>query len=195
MMRDQLLSELAEIKDPLFNRNTAAVERVLNLYPIITGKPARGTGCFPCALDAFYELQRIAQIGEGWDNSVNLPDQLKNKSKQTIYIMKKYMMTRPSFREFGSPDTITEQNTTDEQVEAMLKRNPDLSKFFVLRDSAKAEAEAAVKVEMVAIATEKKKGGRKAVAKLELTPIELEDVPVPEGQAFHEEEVTPTEEV
>lgn len=100
-----------------------------------------------CAVDAYYEMKRISQIGEGWDNSVNLPDTLIINEPKLILKMEKFKMTRKSFRVFGSPDTITEENTSDEQVEALLAETPSLSKFFVLRESGEA-----VKV--------KSKGGR-----------------------------------
>jgi len=53
----------------------------------------------------------------------------------------------PHFRAFGSPDTITEANTTDAQVETLLKENPEFSKFFILRDPSKANAKAAIEIE------------------------------------------------
>ena len=103
-----------------------------------------------CAMDAFYELQRISQVGQGWDNSVNLPDWIKQHDLTNIQKMEKYKMTVPHFRAFGSPDTITEANTTDKQVDAILKENPEFfGKFFVLRDPKKANAKAAIEIEKI----------------------------------------------
>ena len=139
MTLDQLLIELDELKTPLLvKRSDAAMQRVFDLYRIVAGRPPRGSGCYMCAVDAYYEMKRISQIGEGWDNSVNLPDTLIIKEPKLILRMEKYKMTRHSFRAFGSPDTITEENTSDEQVEALLKATPALAKYFVLRETGEA---------------------------------------------------------
>ena len=41
-------------------------------------------------------------------------------------------MLTTRFRMFGSPDTITQENATDEKIDAILKINPQFSKFFQL---------------------------------------------------------------
>jgi hypothetical protein len=46
--------------------------------------------------------------------------------------LKKYKMLTSSFRMFGSPDTLTIENATDEKIDAILKLNPQFSKFFQL---------------------------------------------------------------
>jgi hypothetical protein len=38
---------------------------------------------------------------------------------------------------FGSPDTITPENATDEKIDAILKINPQFSKFFQLIEKPK----------------------------------------------------------
>jgi len=111
------------------------MQRVFDLYRVVAGREPRGSGCYMCAVDAYYEMKRISQIGEGWDNSVNLPNTLIINEPKLIIRMEKYKMTRKSFRVFGSPDTITEDNTSDAEVEALLASNPTLTKFFVLRES------------------------------------------------------------
>lgn len=150
MSSEQLQRELEEIKHPLLVlRQGDAMQRVFDLYRNIAGREPRGSGrCMACAMDAFYELQRISQVGQGWDNSVNLPATIKKLNLTNIQKMEKYKMLVPHFRAFGSPDTITEANTTDAQVETLLKENPEfLGKFFVLRDPKKANAKAALEIE------------------------------------------------
>ena len=41
-------------------------------------------------------------------------------------------MLTSRFRMFGSPDMITPENATDEKIDAILKINPQFSKFFQL---------------------------------------------------------------
>lgn len=151
MSSEQLQKELEDIKHPLLVlRQGDAMQRVFDLYRNIAGREPRGSGrCVACAMDAFYELQRISQVGQGWDNSVNLPPTIKQLNLANIQKMEKYKMTVPHFRAFGSPDTITEANTTDAQVETLLKENPEFSKFFILRDPSKANAKAAIEIEKI----------------------------------------------
>jgi len=146
---EQLQKELEDIKHPLLVlRQGDAMQRVFDLYRNIAGREPRGSGrCIACAMDAWHELQRISQVGQGWDNSVNLPATIKRVNLTNIQKMEKYKMTVKHFRAFGSPDTITEENTTDAQVETLLKENPEFEKFFVLRDPSKANAKAALQIE------------------------------------------------
>jgi hypothetical protein len=149
MSLDQLKLELAEIKHPLLvMRSGEAMQRVFDLYRQIAGREPRGSGrCYACACDAWHELNRISQVGTGWDNSLNLPDWIPVTDLTIIHKMEKYKMTVKSFRPFGSPDTITELNTTDAQVEVLLKSNPDFEMFFVLRDASKANAKVQFEIE------------------------------------------------
>jgi hypothetical protein len=92
-------------------------------------------------------------MGEGWDNSVNLNSEFKKSNKKEMGNLKKYKMLTSRFRMFGSPDTITPENATDEKIEAILKVNPQFSKFFQLIEKpAKAESILETKLEEIAIA-------------------------------------------
>jgi hypothetical protein len=71
-------------------------------------------------------------MGEGWDNSVNLNFEFKKLNIKPMATLKKYKMLTSSFRMFGSPDTLTIENATDEKIDAILKLNPQFSKFFQL---------------------------------------------------------------
>lgn len=133
MILDQLKNELDELKSPLLHsRNVDAMQRVFELYTAITRREPRGVRCFQCAIDAYFELKKISQSGEGWDNSVNLNLEIKQINKKPMAILKKYKMLTTSFRMFGSPDTLTIENATDEKIDAILKTNPQFSKFFQL---------------------------------------------------------------
>jgi hypothetical protein len=141
MILDQLKRELEELKSPLLHsRKGDAMQRVFVIYKAITGREPRGLRCFQCAVDAFFELKKISTLGEGWDNSVNLNSEFKQINKKQMGTLKKYKMLTSRFRMFGSPDTITPENATDEKIDAILKINPQFSKFFQLVEKpAKAE--------------------------------------------------------
>jgi hypothetical protein len=129
----QLISELDELKSPLLqSRKGDAMQRVFVIYKAITGREPRGVRCFQCAVDAYFELKKISTMGEGWDNSVNLNSEFKQINKKPMANLKKYKMLTTRFRMFGSPDTITPENATDEKIDAILKINPQFSKFFQL---------------------------------------------------------------
>ena len=133
MILSQLITELDELKSPLLHsRKQDAMQRVFLIYTAVTGRQPRGARCFQCAVDAFYELKKITTLGEGWDNSVNLIPQLKQLNKKQMGSLKKYKMLTSRFRMFGSPDLITPENATDEKIDAILKLNPQFSKFFQL---------------------------------------------------------------
>jgi hypothetical protein len=130
MTLEQLKDELNAIKDPLMAKSQEAMTRVFALYKTLTDKDPRGTGCYGCALDAYYELKTIASRGYGWDNSLNLPKEFTNQFKNIMSnSLKKYKLLRP-FRVFGSPDFYNENNLTDALVDKLLKTNPALSKHF-----------------------------------------------------------------
>jgi hypothetical protein len=141
MILDQLKRELDELKSPLLqSRNGDAMQRVFIIYKAVTGREPRGARCFQCAVDAYFELKKISTMGEGWDNSVNLNSEFKKSNKKEMGNLKKYKMLTTSFRMFGSPDTLTIHNATDEKIDAILKTNPQFSKFFQLIEKpAKAE--------------------------------------------------------
>jgi hypothetical protein len=133
MILDQLIRELDELKSPLLqSRKGDAMQRVFIIYKAVTGREPRGARCFQCAIDAYFELKKISTMGEGWDNSVNLNSEFKKTNKKEMGNLKKYKMLTSRFRMFGSPDTITPENVTDEKIEAILKVNPQFSKFFQL---------------------------------------------------------------
>lgn len=133
MILSQLINELDELKSPLLHsRKSDAMQRVFAIYTAVTGREPRGTRCFQCAVDAYFELKKISTMGEGWDNSVNLNFELKQINKKPMASLKKYKMLTSSFRMFGSPDTLTTENATDEKIDAILKLNPQFSKFFQL---------------------------------------------------------------
>ena len=141
MILDQLKRELEELKSPLLqSRKQDAMQRVFIIYKAVTGRDPRGIRCFQCAVDAYFELKKISTMGEGWDNSVNLNSEFKQINKKQMGTLKKYKMLTSRFRMFGSPDTITPENATDEKIDAILKINPQFSKFFQLVEKpAKAE--------------------------------------------------------
>jgi hypothetical protein len=143
MILDQLKRELDELKSPLLqSRKGDAMQRVFVIYKAVTGREPRGARCFQCAIDAYFELKKIANSGEGWDNSVNLNSEFKKTNKKEMGNLKKYKMLTSRFRMFGSPDTITPENVTDEKIDAILKHNPQFSKFFQLIEKpAKTEIE------------------------------------------------------
>ena len=143
MILSQLISELDELKSPLLqSRKGDAMQRVFAIYKAVTGREPRGARCFQCAVDAYFELKKISTIGEGWDNSVNLIPELKQLNKKPMANLKKYKMLTTRFRMFGSPDTITQENATDEKIDAILKLNPQFSKFFqLIEKQAKKEIE------------------------------------------------------
>ena len=133
MILSQLIRELDELKSPLLqSRKGDAMQRVFIIYKAVTGREPRGARCFQCAIDAYFELKKISTMGEGWDNSVNLNSEFKKTNKKEMGNLKKYKMLTSRFRMFGSPDTITPENVTDEKIEAILKVNPQFSKFFQL---------------------------------------------------------------
>ena len=133
MILDQLKRELDELKSPLLqSRKGDAMQRVFIIYKAVTGREPRGARCFQCAIDAYFELKKISTMGEGWDNSVNLNSEFKKTNKKEMGNLKKYKMLTSRFRMFGSPDTITPENATDEKIDAILKINPQFSKFFQL---------------------------------------------------------------
>ena len=137
MILSQLKFELDELKSPLLvSRKSDAMQRVFAIYTAVTGREPRGKRCFQCAVDAFFELKKISISGEGWDNSVNLIPELKQFNKKEMGNLKKYKMVVSRFRMFGSPDTITPENATDEKIDTILKLNPQLSKFFQLIEKA-----------------------------------------------------------
>jgi hypothetical protein len=124
---------LDELKGPLLqSRKPDAMQRVFSIYTTVTGREPRGIRCFQCAIDAYFELKKISTSGEGWDNSLNLIPELKQLNKKPMGTLKKYKMLTTSFRMFGSPDTLTVENATDEKIDAILKLNPQFSKFFQL---------------------------------------------------------------
>lgn len=141
MILSQLKIELENLKSPLLHsRKSDAMQRVFLIYTAVTGREPRGKRCFQCAVDAYFELKKISTSGEGWDNSLNLIPELKQIKKKEMGNLKKYKMLTTRFRMFGSPDTLTIENATDEKIDAILKLNPQFSKFFELIEKpAKAE--------------------------------------------------------
>jgi len=142
MTVEQLANELNAIKNPLMAKSKDAMLRVFALYKTLTGKEPRGTGCYGCALDAYYELKTILSRGYGWDNSLNLPQEFTNQFKTNTKManqLKKYKLLRP-FRVFGSPDFYTEQNITDAIASKLIKDNPGLAKHFEILETEKAES-------------------------------------------------------
>jgi hypothetical protein len=131
MTVEQLREELNQIQHPLNARNAEAIQRVFALYRTLTSNEPRGTGCYGCALDAYEELRTIESRGRGWDNSLNLPQELLNQFKKQAMEskLKKYRLIR-EFRIFGTPDMVTAYNVTDKQVDALLKSNPALGAHF-----------------------------------------------------------------
>jgi len=131
MTVEQLRDELNQIQRPLNARNDEAIQRVFALYRTLTNNEPRGTGCYGCALDAYEELRTIESRGRGWDNSLNLPQELLNqfKIKAMESQLKKYRLIR-EFRIFGTPDMVTAYNVTDKEVDALLKSNPALAAHF-----------------------------------------------------------------
>jgi hypothetical protein len=154
MILDQLKRELDELKSPLLHsRKGDAMQRVFVIYKVVTGREPRGARCFQCAIDAYFELKKISTMGEGWDNSVNLNFEFKKLNIKPMATLKKYKMLTTSFRMFGSPDTLTIENATDEKIDAILKLNPQFSKFFQLIEKpAKAEKVSETLSEEIAIA-------------------------------------------
>jgi hypothetical protein len=137
MILSELKIALEELKGPLLHsRKPDALQRVFSIYTAVTGREPRGARCFQCAVDAYFELKKISTSGEAWDNSVNLNSEFKQLNKKPMGNLKKYKMLVSRFRMFGSPDTITPENATDEKIEAILKSNPQLSKFFQLIEKA-----------------------------------------------------------
>lgn len=133
MILSDLKNALEELKSPLLHsRNSDAMQRVFEIYTAVTGREPRGNRCFQCAIDAYFELKKISTSGEGWDNSVNLNLEFKQFNIKPMATLKKYKMLTTSFRMFGSPDTLTIENATDEKIDAILKLNPHFSKFFQL---------------------------------------------------------------
>lgn len=153
MILSQLINELDELKSPLLHsRKSDAMQRVFAIYTAVTGREPRGARCFQCAVDAYFELKKISTMGEGWDNSVNLNFELKQINKKPMASLKKYKMLTTSFRMFGSPDTLTTENATDEKIDAILKLNPQFSKFFQLIEKpAKKESVLETLLEEIAI--------------------------------------------
>jgi hypothetical protein len=149
-----LKTALEELKNPLLvSRNSDAMQRVFAIYTAVTGREPRGKRCFQCAVDAYFELKKISTSGEGWDNSLNLVPELKQLNKKPMTTLKKYKMLTSRFRMFGSPDTITPENATDEKIDAILKLNPQFSKFFQLIEKpAKKESILETMLEEIAIA-------------------------------------------
>jgi hypothetical protein len=128
-----LINALEDLKSPLLHsRKPDAMQRVFAIYTAVTGREPRGARCFQCAIDAYFELKKISTSGEGWDNSVNLNFEFKKLNIKPMATLKKYKMLTSSFRMFGSPDTLTIENATDEKIDAILKLNPQFSKFFQL---------------------------------------------------------------
>ena len=133
MILSELKNALEEIKGPLLHsRNSEAMQRVFSIYKAVTKREPRAARCFQCAVDAYFELKKISTSGEGWDNSVNLNFEFKKLNIKPMATLKKYKMLTTSFRMFGSPDTLTIENATDEKIDAILKINPQFSKFFQL---------------------------------------------------------------
>ena len=142
MTVEQLSDELNAIKDPLMAKSNDAMTRVFALYKTLTDKEPRGSGCYGCALDAYYELKTILSRGYGWDNSLNLPQEFTNQFKTNTKManqLKKYKLLRP-FRVFGSPDFYTEQNLTDAIASKLIKKHPELAKHFEILEAEKAES-------------------------------------------------------
>ncbi len=158
MTVEQLKVELDAIQHPLKARSDDAIQRVFALYRTLTQKEPRGTGCYGCALDAYEELRIIEQRGRGWDNSLNLPQELLNqfKNKAMESQLKKYRLIR-EFRLFGSPDLCTAYNLTDAKVDALIKKTPSLAKHFgVIEKAPKAEVKEEAKEVKVKEPKEKK---------------------------------------
>lgn len=153
MILSQLISELDELKSPLLHsRKGDAMQRVFLIYKAVTGREPRGARCFQCAIDAYFELKKISTMGEGWDNSVNLNSEFKQIKKKPMANLKKYKMLTSRFRMFGSPDMITPENATDEKIDAILKLNPQFSKFFQLIEKPEKKSILETKLEEIAIA-------------------------------------------
>ena len=153
MILSQLISELDELKSPLLHsRKGDAMQRVFLIYKAVTGREPRGARCFQCAIDAYFELKKISTMGEGWDNSVNLNSEFKQIKKKPMANLKKYKMLTSRFRMFGSPDMITPENATDEKNDAILKLNPQFSKFFQLIEKPEKKSILETKLEEIAIA-------------------------------------------
>lgn len=169
MTVEQLRAELDAIQHPLKARDEQAIQRVFALYKELTQKEPRGTGCYGCALDAYEELRTIEHRGRGWDNSLNLPDELLNqfKNKEMESKLKKYKLIR-EFRLFGSPELCTAYNLTDAKVDKLLKDIPSLAKHFQVIEKPKEEKQK----EEVGSITEPKQKTKKSKSE---TPKEIKE--------------------
>lgn len=99
---------------------------VFVLYSRVTGKQA-DRNCLNCAIECYLELKRLAK--EYGENSIPLNSANQKNMKEQKPTLKIYTIPKP-FRVHGDPKVYANWNTTDEEVEMLIKRNRALTHHF-----------------------------------------------------------------
>jgi hypothetical protein len=104
---------------------------IFALYQAATGK-VKERRCANCASDAYWELKVLAK--KTGENELLL-DMILVKPNQPNPMLNKYRI-KQRFRVHGSPKIQTNENTTDDEVELLLRINPKLRGHFERVDGA-----------------------------------------------------------
>jgi hypothetical protein len=151
----ELSALVDELRVSLHRSQSGAVGRILRLYKDVLNKTPRIAGCYNCLLEALAEMKQYALTNE------LVP--LKGKPKTTPSMLVKYSIPKP-FRPFGSPKVYTNNNTTDEELERLVKDFPRMAVNVAMADGSPFGAEP-VKPKAEVKATEAKEEKPKAKRK------------------------------
>jgi hypothetical protein len=139
----ELSALVDELRVSLHRSQSGAVGRILRLYKDVLNKTPRIAGCYNCLLEALAEMKQYALTNE------LVP--LKGKPQTPPSMLVKYSIPKP-FRPFGSPKVYTNTNTTDEELERLVKDFPRMAVNVAMADGSpfgakpvKAKTEAVIK--------------------------------------------------
>lgn len=119
----ELKSALSNYSYPLPADKRAGI---FALFEAVTGKP-KERKCPNCATDAYFELRVLARDYGEKEIPLNMPIQKQMKQQQSTLSI--YSIEKP-FRVHGDPKVYANWNTTDSEVEMLIRRNPALRHHF-----------------------------------------------------------------
>lgn len=129
MTGQQLLTEVESLRGAIKKPTEALLNRVFDLNDRLTTIKSK-RNCVNCATEC---LARLTELGKKY-RTVEIPEktmiqfQKAGQSKLTKYKIKK------PFRPFGTTRTYAEFNTTDAEVESLLKHEPQHVLHFTMTD-------------------------------------------------------------
>jgi hypothetical protein len=129
MTGQDLLIEVAGLRDALRNNHQGVLGRIFDLNDRLTTVKAK-RNCVNCATECLARLTVLAKSNRDTELTEKVMIKTTQQAPTTLV---KYRIIKP-FRPFGSSKTYIATNTTDEEVERLLKAQPQHLLRFTMAD-------------------------------------------------------------